>query len=416
MGVLALPRGARADLEDDVRALQRAWAQAPAKVTREKARLAERGQLLPVRVSPAALDVASEDCVTVAVLGAVSSQFVLRFLPTPQGPGFPDGEHPEQSAAGAAQLVRCGARKAMLPRLVVEMRSPRGVLEVLTAAARRPVSTLTRVLPSREPGTRAPFGRVGPRPGVAPVATRARAAQLAAERRGAQGVERTSLRPGPGGAADALLRLRPGCHELSVLAADPLPGGPQSDIDAELWRVPAAELTASDRTAAADAQLSTCVGEITTARLRVGSTPAVREVVLIHAHFDLPAGIRVAWGASARGAMADTLGASGLRLAASPPLDEALLVSGVTLLPLQVVPGRCYLAAVATVRGRALGIAMSARTDDGRTQSQSEPGATGTSLAFCAERETQLLEVEARGNGTYLFALWSAGSHVLGGD
>ena len=414
---LVLPRGARADLEDDLQALQRAWAKSPAKVDRAKAQLAERGQLLPVRIAPAALDIASEDCVTVAVLGAVSSQFVLRFLPTPQGPGFPEGEHPEQSAAGAAQLVRCGARKAMLPRLVVEMRSPRGVLEVLTATARRPVSALTKVLPSREPGAAAPFGRVGPRPNVAPVATRARGYQLAAERRGAASVQRKSVRPGPGGAADALLRLDPGCHEISVLASDPLPGTSQSDIDAELWRVPAAELGASDRTTAADAQLATCVGEPTTARLRVGSAPAVDDVTVLHARFDLPDGIRAAWGATARGRVAEALGAASLPLAKSPPIDEALLISGVTLLPISVIPGRCYVAAIAAVRGRALGIAMSAMTGAGRAQNQSDPGAAGTSLAFCATRETQLIEVEARGSGTtYLFALWAAGSHPLGAD
>ncbi len=406
-----------ADLEQDVVALRKAWSREPAKVERAKAQLAERGQLTPVRLRASDFDIASDGCVTIAVLGAVSTQFVMRFLPTRQGPQFPEGEHPEQSAAGAAQLVRCGLRKAMLSRLVIEMRSPRGVLEVLTARANRPVGALSKVLPSREPGPSAPFGRVGPRPNAAPVATRSRGFQLRSERRGARNVRRSRMRLGRAGVGDARVHLAPGCHEFGVMAGDPLPGGVPSDVDAELWRIPGSGLIAADRTSAADATLTACLGQQSTARLRVRSSPGASKTTVMHAHWALPDGIRAAWGVTARGRMAETLGVNELRLAAAPPVDEALLVSGVTLLPVRVSPGRCYLAAVAAVRGRPIGIAMATRTASGRAQNQSTPGAKGTTLAFCARNDRQLIEVEARGNRTsFLFALWAAGRVVLGAD
>lgn len=394
-------------MDGDATRLLRAWSTAPAQVTRDSPELFERGQLTPLRFTRSETDARTDDCVTVAVIGVASAQFVLRVLPAAAADQSMTPSQP--SAAGAAQVVRCGLHKAELPRLAIEMRSPRGVLEVVRARSRRPVPFLTEILPHRDPGPSVPLGRVGPRPNASPVATRSRGFALDAKRRGAEQVARAELGASAGGGARLRLRLAPGCHELRVL-----PDNPVSDVDAELWRVPQNELLASDRAPSTDASLEACVAEPTNCELRVGAATHARNFTVMHAHWPLPRGILANWGATARGRLAATLTPTGLPLAQEPPVDQALLPSGVSVLGVGVAPGRCYLAAVAPVRGRGAGVALSTTTAFGRHQNQSGPDGLGATLGFCASDVTARIDVEARGAGsTFLFAMWAAGGTGL---
>src|SRR5690606_6453289 len=136
------------------------WA-GSSKVTALKPRLLERGSIRRLFLSRRSTDPNSEGCTTVAVLGAPSTNFLLRFLPSAEN-HLVQRDWPEPSIAGVARLTRCGARKSMFERLAVEMRSPRGVLEFLVAHSSEPAPSLLEALPHRNPGPPGRSRETGP--------------------------------------------------------------------------------------------------------------------------------------------------------------------------------------------------------------------------------------------------------------
>src|SRR5687768_9337632 len=74
--VLAWASDARADLESDARRLRRAW-EKHGQVTQLRPDLLERGGVRPITLAASLLD-PSGGCTTVAVLGAPSTNFLLR--------------------------------------------------------------------------------------------------------------------------------------------------------------------------------------------------------------------------------------------------------------------------------------------------------------------------------------------------
>jgi hypothetical protein len=96
---------------------------------------------------------------------------------------------------------------------------------------------------------------------------------------------------------------------------------------------------------------------------------------------------------------------------------SSLGVSGVTLLPVELDPGSCYLAAVAAVRGEPSGIAMSVDLVEREAQNRSGPGDAETAVAFCAEgKERTTITVEAGSAGTaWVLGIWSVGKLAIGG-
>src|SRR5690606_11173810 len=145
----------RADLQGDVERLKLAWA-GSAKLEELKPVLMERGSMRRLFLPREATNPNSEDCTTIAVLGSPSTNFLLRFLRS-EDDAMLGRDWPEPSIAGATQLTRCGARKSMLGRIAVEMRSPRGVLEFIVAQSSEPAPSLLKALPHRDPG---PPGRL----------------------------------------------------------------------------------------------------------------------------------------------------------------------------------------------------------------------------------------------------------------
>lgn len=412
---LLVSGAARADLDADLGALERAWGRAATRLTRLEPRLVQRGEVVAVRLPAHALDVSRDDCSTVAVIGAPSAQFVLRFAPLAGGPAWPNGESPETSSAGAAQLVRCGVRKSMLSRLLIEMRSPRGVLEVVVVEGPKPASALSRSLPLRDPGPSAPFGRVGPRPTAAPTATRAAGALERQRREGAARVARAEARALRDGTSESRLHLDPGCHELVVLSPDPGADPEPRDIDAELWALPSGRSLSRDHTVSLDATLPVCVGERTSARLRIAGAEPSALITVVHATWPLSEALPERWGPEPRARLAATLGRHWLRSVTEPPVYESLGAGGVTLLPLPVTPGRCYLLALAGLRGQMIGVAASASFGTRRVQNHSGLGGDGVAVAFCAVDDTATFEIEARGTGLlWLGALFNVSGAELG--
>lgn len=413
MSVACLAGSARADLEGDARGLAAGWA-GSGEVRRLPARFVERGGLRPLLLPARFSDPLREDCVTVAVLGTPSSTFLLRFLPSSGALSWPDGEHPELSVAGAAQLVRCGVRKAMLDRLALEMRSPRGVVEVVVASGPRPFPPLTRLLTERAPGAIAAPGLAGPRALPEPVERRIASHTARARRDGASGVSERSVRADAAGRGRVRFELQPGCHRVTLLS-DGAPGQ-NVDLDADLALGASAEPVASDRSEAADATLGACVAERAIATLTFqGSAPAGGARLLVE-HYPLPAELPARWAPEERARIAQALRQHRGPSRLGAPLFTARGVSGITLLPLELEPDACYVAAVAAVRGQSAGVALSAELGRRQAQNHGGPDASGTLLAFCARGDTSArLSVEVRGDGVaWLLALFRAGRARVG--
>src|SRR4051794_333213 len=106
---------AQADLGSDAERLTLAWS-AFGRVKRMQPRLLERGDVLPFLLPAEVTDPTTKSCVSVAILAPTSINFVVEYFGD-----VPDGDPPESSLAGAVQVTRCGAHKAALDYLALEM-------------------------------------------------------------------------------------------------------------------------------------------------------------------------------------------------------------------------------------------------------------------------------------------------------
>lgn len=402
---------ARGDLASDVDELMLAW-RTLGDVERLRPELLERGDVRPIPLDPRRIDPENPDCITVAVLGTPGANFVLRFLPLLGEPPLAEDEWPETSVAGAAQITRCGARKTLLPRLAVEMRSPRAVVETVVARSSALLPTFRRALPHRDPGPLFPSAETGPRPMSLPLKRRASRLQERAKREGAQSMAQKLLSSDASGNGSAVLPLEAGCHRLDVLS----PGASERalahgiDVDIEVALAATGEVLASDATESADASAAFCLGAPQPVRLRfVGSVPGV-PVLLLESRWELPGGLPEYWSAEARGHMAEALRRHHHRGLGNLMVYESLGVPGATLLPVEVEPGACYVAVVAPLRGHSASLALAAAVGDRFAQNHGGLEGRGTALSFCSRSENVAqLEVEARGSGlVWLLAVWQA--------
>jgi hypothetical protein len=378
-------------------------------------RFLERGDVLPLLI-PAELVTENPDgCLTVAVLGTTSMQFLV----DPGGPvggrGLPD--LPEGSLAGALEITRCGAQKAALSNVFFEMRSPRGVIEVLAVGAPKPPPALTTVLPHRDPGPMAPPGGSGPRPTVAPLAVRVQAVEQRAARSGAIELTTEEFTASGLGTGVELVPLGAGCHQFELLAGERTRGDRRAvDLDLEISTADGGEVLATDKSESNDARALVCVGEPLPVTVRFAGAPPGSRITLLRARFDLAAGLPERWPAEARASMSAVLREQALGLGGARLVDEALGVQGPTAMPVEVEPGACYLALVVELRGIAQTLSLAARAGAREAQSRAPLDAPGTALSFCAGSASRaLIEVEARGFSlVWMSALWQTGRARLG--
>jgi hypothetical protein len=411
---LFVPASARADLGTDMERIALAWS-AFGKVHRLKPRLLERGEALPLLFPAELVGSDSNGCLTVAVLGTTSMQFIV-------DPGAEPGarsalDMPEGSLAGALELTRCGARKAELSDVVVEMRSPRGVLEALAVASQRPPPALTAILPHRDPGPMAPPGGSGPRPTVAPLAVRVQAVERRAAQSGALELTNEDFTASALGTGVELVPLGTGCHKFELLAGERSQSDRRSvDLDLEISSVDGSRLLATDKSESNDARVLVCVGDPTPVSMRFSGAPPGSRVTLLRARWDLAAGLPTRWPSEARAPMSAVLREQSLGLAGAKLVDEALGVQGSTAMPVDVEPGACYLAVVIELRGVAQALALAAASGPHEAQSRAPLDAPGTALSFCAGASPRaLIEVEARGLSlVWMTALWQTSRIRLG--
>lgn len=405
---------ARAELQNDVEHLASVWRRERVEVREFPPRLLERNESKLLLLPDEATSTRPRGCTTVVALGAVSTSFVLRFAAPLDPSQRSAGEWPRISVAGVAEVTRCGDQRGSLSRLVVEMRSPRAVVQIVVARSLAPLASVDDVLVERNPGPLAAPTASGPRPLLGPLSVRAKTIEALARRRGAEKQERRLLIADGEGAGDVDLVFAPGCHRIDLLgpAAATTPRPP--DIDAVLADRATGAVLASDRTESADASLRLCVGERRPVQLHYAGAPPRDTVTMLHALTPLPAGLPARWGALARGRMAEALERHHLRALGDALVYDSLGVVGVTALPVEVEPGACYVAAVAALRGNSQGIALAASA--GADNHENQTTGNGTALAFCARTtHTALLEVEARGQGVvWLAALWQTARLPIG--
>jgi hypothetical protein len=401
------------DLGADVKALSVARA-AYGRLLHLKPRLLEHGERLPLAIPAELLNPKDSSCTTVSVLGVEGLRFVLRF--SEFDPGAPSTAFPESSAAGAIEVTRCGAGKPFLGDMSIEQRSPRGVVETLVSNAPAGVPALIEVLPNRDPGTELPLGDPGPRPALAPLAARVQRIEARAQREGATSFEREELVAREDGSGGAVLPLKAGCHELTLLdTTPPSVGTPPADLDLELVDEEGGAPLAVDRADDLDASGSLCLGAPGNVELRfIGSAPSAR-VLMTHARWDLPAGIPASWGPEARAKLAH-LALSAHFAPKKAPIYQSLGVQGTTQLALELEPDACYTVLLAPIQGEVQSLSLSAIARAPGEAARGAADTVGSALAFCAHGASlATLEIDGRGTSlAWLLAAWETGRSAPG--
>lgn len=407
------PAPSRADLAGDVERLTLAWS-AFGRVKRLPPRLLERGDVVPLLLPSDATDPTTKGCLTVAIVSPVTVHFVTDFYGLPSD----QAELPESSLAGAAVISRCGAKKASLEHVAVELRSPRGLIEVLFVTSESPPPALTQVLPHRDPGPIAPQVASGPRPAAPPLPLRLKAFEEHARAEGALEVSAEELIASVRGNGQQLLALPPGCYRLSLLADEASHQKSRAvDLDLEVSNVQTAEVLATDRSEGTDASVEFCLGRPAPLRLRyAGALPRGR-VRLVRARWDLEQGLPASWDVEARAQFSAVLRRHRVRLADAGLVDAALGVQGSTMVPFRPEPGACYVAAVVKLRGAAYALSLAATVGANHAQNRSTSDAPGTALSFCATgaEDVARLDVDSRGLGlVWMMALFQTGRVEIG--
>jgi hypothetical protein len=422
--VTAIP-GARADLEDDAARLATRWQRGGAAVTRLDALFLEHGRARTVIIpdeprGPSASP--TKGCLSIAFVAVRTADLTIDVgeatrpseaeraeAPAPRGPER-SASGRTRSAGGVVAITRCGAARAELQRVHVEIASSRAAVEIVIARSTAPPDAIPEALPERVAGPMAPRGEsIGPiEPG--PLPDRLARAERRARDDGAARVTRASMRASAAGNGEFDVSLVAGCHRLELMAEIPttIPRR-ATDIDAEA-RTEDGHVLARDRAEVPDARLDLCVGETTRVEVPfIGASGAVT-VTLSDARWPVPALVPSAFGARAQSGMFGALLLRRAPLPDRPPVRATLGVQGASQMAIEVEPGRCYLAALGVVRGEARFVRLSARLGD-RVARDETQGGDGAAIAFCAEDEaTAILDVDARGNAPWwALELWPVG-------
>jgi hypothetical protein len=405
---------ARADLADDVDKLAVAWRPA-ARVVVLPPRFPVAGETTAIVLPPWAASRAGNGCTTVAVVGAVSTTFALRLSSSDATSLIADSFLP--SVAGTAQIVRCGPEREALAVIGLQMRSPHGVLETIVATSESPLIELRAVLPHRDPGTITAAPAAGPPPPPAALALRVAAVERFFAREDISGLRRRLAPTDANGTGQILLDLSPGCHHLFVLAAPSKNADTVQDVDAELvWAN--GSVGSSDRTDSPDAALLACTGERRLGVLSYGGAAVEAPVFVLHGKKELPQGLPPGIGPDARGRMAKALVERHLVLPSRQPVYASLGVAGITELPIEVEPGRCYVAMATPIQGETKLLALNAEAGTRRTRAHTDEADAALVSTFCVGAvDRGKLEVEAHGiDLVWLSALWPTARLGLGSE
>ncbi len=385
---------ARAELMHDAAQVEKQFARLPFS-DMAAPRLMERGEQRPLSLPAEALSTAR--CTTLVLLSHERVSFTLH-LPAAEGAR---PEPPIVSVAGLIELTRCGAARRALGSAVVEMRSPRGVLERLVAAsAKRPRRARSR-LPARQPGPLIEPTSVGPRASRASLPARFSALQRQAEQLGDASLFQRSLMSDGAGQARVDLDLLPGCFRVDLLGPPDPPGASiHFDLDLEIRRLPDGALVAADHSEALDAAAMFCTATPGQVRLTTaGGMPGAPVIALI-TRWPLPP-LPGHFSTITK----NQLALHWLRQRVPPPDDGArqrewLGVAGHTTLSLPTRAGACYNVALAAHAGAPESLALEVTQGRARVENQSQERGAATDVSWCAPANGQArIRLQAQGAG-----------------
>lgn len=398
---------AQATLAEDVGRLREAW-RPGAHVEQLAPRLSSRGETLPLPLPLWASEPSMEGCVSVAVLGSPRVSFVLQV-------GNGPGQDLRTSEVGWVQLHRCGVRRVDLRRAIVEMRSPRGILEVLVGEAPAPLAEVSSVLAHRDPGPKSPGGEAGPAPVPPPLEVRALAWEAQVKRDGASQIDRQLVKPEATQVPTARLSLGEGCHRLSALGLQPSPRDAPRDLDLFLRGEALSDLRREDQSENSDAEISLCLAAPVPVRVGVLGLGAADPALLQHARFPMPSGLPSHWGPLVRSRLAEAFFRRHSLGAPREPVHELLGVAGRTTLPLELERRTCYTAGLSVFSGTPKALLLEATPPDRDAAVDSTSDAEAVIIAFCTGEEASVrLRIEAVGlSVAWLAAVWRVEREVL---
>jgi hypothetical protein len=416
LAVSALALDASASLGADVALLTRAATERGGKVEHAESVFLEEGRVRVLEVPSGS----TAFCRTIFFVAARNIQLTAASVPAS---GDADtlwvrlatvGESGRvDSEGGLIELSACGERAADLGRVIVRMGSARGAVEIVSVASSSPLDGVAAVL-ARDPGPISP--RIDPGPPLVPgtLLERRRRAEERSRAAGATNVLPLEMRAGRDGRGELTLKLPSGCHKLDVLAdAGEASGHPVSpfDLDAELRVTDSGELLARDRGETPDAHLDTCVSKTTELAVSFQGAPPSARVVTLDSIWPIPKGIPSRWGPRAHGTLAAALRRRTSRPPSEPPFVEALGAQGTTVVPLEIEPGRCYVGAVALIRGVSRGIRISASAGGKASNEELPAPVDGGAVVFCAKnRQRATISIEAPGASLWwVLEVWTLG-------
>lgn len=397
---------AKASLPDDVAHLHERWGE-KASVQRILPRLLSHGERIPIVLPPVPSGEADAGCASLAVLGSVSTSFVVLRPALVRGALVGDSM---PSVAGAVELARCGRQRSELAELWVEMRSPRGVVEFVVARGAARVPSLRQELPHRDPGPAWPEGEAGPRPVSPPLKARVAEWEARARRDGAVAAENRILRADETARVSLDLTLSEGCHRFAGLGLTTARREQSLDIDLVLYRDSPRTLLREDQSENPDASTSLCVAQDTSVIVDLVGAPPGEPIALLQARFPLPEGLPLRWGPAARERLAEALWDQGFAGVPQAPIYESMGVTGMTTLPLQVEPNTCYVVTAGVLRGLVKAFQLRLLTPGAQASATASNDRTSAALAFCSGMEPKAsLQIEAFGASlAWLAAVWRA--------
>ncbi len=219
-------------------------------------------------------------------------------------------------------------------------------------------------------------------------------------------------RAGAGGAGQAELALEGGCHRLDVMAEVPSTYPHRAtDVDAEA-RDASGKILARDRADVPDARLDFCLGEAGQVTVPFAGAAGAVAVTFSDARWPLPAHLPARWGPRARAGLAAALFRRRVPDPRGGPIFESLGAQGSTVLSMPIQPGRCYLAALAPVRGETRLLRIAATVGDHVARDDAAERPEGVALSFCARSEAAVrFDADVRGNAAWwALVVWPMGS------
>ena len=367
----------------------------------------------PITSSNASSD---DHCVTVIVMGARTALFSV--VSAQDSETIDDSlahataeKDPRQTASveGFYATQACRNDIDNLDRLVVRMRSLRGGLEVLVARSPRPLQALDAALLSRAEGTAAPRGDPGAPLVPGPSKDRRKAAVARARIDGASSVAELDMLAGKSGTGEFLLKVSAGCHRFDLVAEVPAQHG--VDLDAELRDNDTGAVLAQDRGETPDARVDACLAKPTEVSVRFVGAPPGGRVFVSDALFKLPEWVPDHWGARTTSTLVSLVRRRNVPAPKERPSNETLGVQGATVIAVDVEPDRCYLAAVALVRGISHGVRLVSFASARASTEESPPANDGASTVFCSEdRDVARLSIDIPGSSVWwVLEVWPLG-------